>query len=82
MIDSSGFMPGVWCGAIFGAAVMLLIVSLIFEGSQRKEERQLRRFRKVWIEGLNVATVSIGALKPQLEFNSTISRRLQSPIQE
>ena len=82
MIDSSGFMPGVWCGAIFGAAVMLLIVSLIFEGSQRKEERQLRRFRKVWIEGLNVATASIGALKPQLEFNSTISRRLQSPIQE
>jgi hypothetical protein len=82
MIDSSGFMPGVWCGAIFGAAVMLLIVSLIFEGSQRKEERQLRRFRQVWIEGLSVATASIVPLNPQIEFNSTVSRRLRSPIQE
>jgi len=31
---------------IFGSALMLLVVSLIFEGSQRKQERQLERVRK------------------------------------
>ena len=50
MMDSSGFLPGVWCGAIFGAAVVLLIVSLIFENSLRKENRQLRRVREIWSE--------------------------------
>ena len=45
-MDGSGFMSGVWCGVIFGSALMLLVVSLIFEGSQRKQERQLERVRK------------------------------------
>jgi hypothetical protein len=49
-MDSSGFMSGVCCGAMFGAAVMMLIVSLIFESSRRKEERQLELVRGVWRE--------------------------------
>ena len=81
MMDSSGFIPGVWCGAIFGAAVMLLIVSLIFENSQHKQERQLRRVHKVWGEELSVATVPAG-VQSQVEFNSQVVRRLRSPIQE
>ena len=57
-MDGSGFMQGVWCGAIFGAAVMMLIISLIFESSQRKQGRQVRHVHKIWGENLNVATVS------------------------
>jgi hypothetical protein len=57
MMDASGFMSGVWCGGIFGAAVMLLIVSLISENSQRRQERQVSRVHKVWSENLTVATV-------------------------
>ena len=57
IMDGSGFIQGVWCGAIFGAAIMMLIVSLIFESSQRRQERQSRHVRKIWGEGLSVATV-------------------------
>jgi len=56
-MDGSGFIQGVWCGAIFGAAIMMLIVSLIFESSQRKQERQGRHVQKVWGETLSVASV-------------------------
>ena len=48
-MDGAGFIPGVWCGAIFGAAVMLLIVSFIFE-IRSAEERQVRSIRKIWSE--------------------------------
>jgi len=37
-MDGSGFIQGVWCGVIFGAAAMLLVVSLIFENSRRRQE--------------------------------------------
>jgi len=55
-MDGSGFIQGVWCGAIFGAAIMMLIVSLIFESSQRRQERQARGVHKIWGEGLSVAS--------------------------
>ena len=55
-MDGSGFIQGVWCGAIFGAAIMMLIVSLIFESSRRKQERQARGVRKIWRESLAVAS--------------------------
>ena len=51
IMDGSGFIQGVWCGAIFGAAVMMLIVSLIFENSQRRQERQVRVMHKIWDGG-------------------------------
>lgn len=54
-MDSSGFIPGVWCGVILGSAVMLLIVSLISESSQRKQKRQMPRVH--WSDNLTVATV-------------------------
>jgi hypothetical protein len=40
MMDGSGFMQGVWCGAIFGAALAMLILSFIFEGSQGKQRER------------------------------------------
>ena len=54
-MDGSGFIQGVWCGAIFGAAVMMLIVSLIYENSQRKQERQVRKLQNIWGGDLSVA---------------------------
>lgn len=48
MIDSAGFMSGVWCGVILGAAGMLLIISLILQTAHRKQERQLQRVREIW----------------------------------
>jgi uncharacterized protein (DUF2062 family) len=48
MIDSAGFMSGVWCGVILGAAGMLLIISLILQSAHRKQERQLHRVREIW----------------------------------
>ena len=48
MIDSAGFMSGVWCGVILGAAGMLLIISLILQSEHRKQERQLQRVREIW----------------------------------
>lgn len=47
-MDSDSFMSGVWCGVIMGAAVMLLLISLIVEAGQRKRERQLDRIRESW----------------------------------
>jgi hypothetical protein len=55
-MDGSGFLQGVWCGVIFGAAIMMLIVSLIFESSRRRQERQTHRVHKIWGEGLAVAS--------------------------
>jgi uncharacterized protein (DUF2062 family) len=48
MIENPSFMSGVWCGAIMGAATMVLILSLILESEQRKRARALRRIRKLW----------------------------------
>jgi hypothetical protein len=48
MLDDANFISGVWCGVIFGAAGVMLIVSLIFESSHRKQERLLRRAREMW----------------------------------
>jgi hypothetical protein len=48
MLDDANFISGVWCGVIFGAAGVLLIVSLILETSRRKHERQLQRVREIW----------------------------------
>jgi len=48
MLQDVGFMPGVYCGAMFGAAGVLLIVSLIMEHSHRKHERQMQRIREMW----------------------------------
>jgi hypothetical protein len=48
MLDDASFISGVWCGVIFGAAGVLLIVSLIFENSHRKHERLLQRARELW----------------------------------
>ena len=59
IMDGSGFMQGVWCGAIFGAAIMMLIVSLIFETSKRKQDRQARQVRTIWGDNLSVATVAV-----------------------
>jgi len=56
-MDGSGFIQGVWCGAIFGAAIMMLIVSLIFENSRRRQERQTHRLHKIWGGGVAVASV-------------------------
>lgn len=60
MMDNSGFMAGVWCGVMFGAAMVMLVVSLIFESSQRKQARQLRSVQKIWNEGLPGATMLEG----------------------
>lgn len=48
MLNGADFISGVWCGGIFGAAAMLLIVSLALEHSQRKHARDLHRVRKMW----------------------------------
>jgi hypothetical protein len=48
VMDDTSFISGVWCGVIFGAAGMLLIISLIVEIAHRKHERQLRRVRQIW----------------------------------
>lgn len=48
MIENANFISGVWCGAILGAATMVLILSLILESEQRKRARALRRIRKLW----------------------------------
>lgn len=48
MLSGADFISGVWCGGIFGAAAMLLIVSLALEHSQRKHDRDLQRVRKMW----------------------------------
>ena len=59
IMDGSGFIQGVWCGAIFGAAVMMLIVSLIFESSQRRQERQVRVMHKIWDGDLTVPVLPV-----------------------
>jgi len=48
MVDSAGFMSGVWCGVILGAAGMLLVVSLVLQNASRKQERRLQRVREIW----------------------------------
>jgi len=48
MADSAVFLSGVWCGVIFGAAGMLLIVSLVFQTEHRRQERQWQRIREMW----------------------------------
>jgi len=48
MVDSAGFMSGVWCGVILGAAGMLLVVSLVLQSASRKQERRLHRVREIW----------------------------------
>ena len=48
MVDSAGFMSGVWCGVILGAAGMLLVVSLVIQNASRKQERRLQRVREIW----------------------------------
>jgi predicted small secreted protein len=50
MIGDASFMSGVCCGAILGAAAIALVVSLLLESEQRKNERALRRIRKLWEE--------------------------------
>ena len=48
MIEDVGFMSGLCCGLILGAAAMALIISLLLESEQRKHERDLQRIRKLW----------------------------------
>jgi hypothetical protein len=48
MLQDASFISGVWCGVIFGAAGVVLIVSLIVESSHRKTERHLQRVREIW----------------------------------
>ena len=40
-MESDSFISGVWCGIILGAALMLLLISLIAEAGKRKRERRL-----------------------------------------
>jgi len=47
-MGDASFISGVWCGVIFGAAGMLLVISLIFQTEHRKQERQLNRVREFW----------------------------------
>ena len=48
MLNDASFMSGVWCGVIFGAAAVIVIVSLIVESTQRKQERRLHRVHEIW----------------------------------
>jgi hypothetical protein len=48
MVDGTGFISGVWCGVILGAAGMLLVISLVLQNAQRKQERRLQRVREIW----------------------------------
>ena len=48
MVDSAGFISGVWCGVILGAAGMLLVISLVLDNANRKQERRLQRVREIW----------------------------------
>ena len=48
MIEDAGFISGVWCGLILGAAAMALVVSALIESEQRKQKQALRQFRKLW----------------------------------
>lgn len=48
MLNDASFISGVWCGVIFGAAGVMLIVSLMLENKQRKHERQLQRVRDMF----------------------------------
>jgi predicted small secreted protein len=50
MIGDTGFMSGVCCGVILGAAAIALVVALLLESEQRKNDRALRRIRKLWEE--------------------------------
>ena len=51
-MSGEGFIPGIWCGIIFGAAFMLLAVSLCFaagEADKIADEERLAAMRR---EGL------------------------------
>jgi len=48
MLNDASFISGVWCGVIFGAAGVMLIVSLLLESKHRKQQRQLQRVRNMF----------------------------------